>query len=130
VRADEPISVLIVDANREQAIALASHLRSAGGFRVDVHFDGKEAAESALRQRPDAIICEIELPGLSGFELAAKLRRSGCAPIFWVALTTRPQHAEDLFAAGFDRYFQRPVSFVEVETALRLHTFQRALKAR
>jgi CheY-like chemotaxis protein len=127
---DVSISVLIVDTNRDDALALANYLRAAGGFRVDVVCDTGTALERARRDPPDTIICEIDLPVMSGLELATRINRSSANPPFWVAYSARPQRAEDLFAAGFARYFRKPTPFLDIETAIRLHVYQRSLKTR
>src|SRR6516225_1545374 len=48
------------------------------GFSVSVALDGAEAMRLALAERPDIIILDIMLPGLSGLEVAKQLRQKKC----------------------------------------------------
>jgi len=72
--------------------------------------DGESALAEAARLSPDVVVCDISMPDLNGFELAARLREGGGALIL-VALTgfgsdeDRRRTAE----AGFDAHFVKPV---------------------
>jgi CheY-like chemotaxis protein len=64
--------VLIVEDNRDQAITLAMVLR-AWGFKTEIAYDGLTALEMADRAPPDAVLTDLGLPGIDGFELAKRL---------------------------------------------------------
>ena len=69
----EPPQVLIVE---DDTNALSGYLEflTEAGFRATGVSDGAEALEIALRQPPDAVVTDIALPGMTGFNLAAALR--------------------------------------------------------
>ncbi|MBM3310185.1 MAG: response regulator transcription factor [Candidatus Aminicenantes bacterium] len=56
------------------------------GFQVKSAADGEAALEAALREKPDLLILDIMLPGLSGFEVCRLLREKGCAsPVIFLS---------------------------------------------
>ncbi len=69
----EPAQVLIVE---DDANALSGYLEflTVAGFQATGVSDGAEALQIALRNPPDAIVTDIALPGMTGFNLAAALR--------------------------------------------------------
>ena len=67
-------SVLVIDDERGIADALAIRLRAAG-FEVRTAASGARGLESARESRPDAIVLDVRMPELDGFELHALLKR-------------------------------------------------------
>lgn len=64
--------ILVVDDEAPIANVVAMKLRNAG-FQVTVALDGVEAYESAKADRPDFLITDLQMPGMSGLELVARL---------------------------------------------------------
>jgi two-component system CheB/CheR fusion protein len=107
-----PCRVLIVDDNADSAETLAM-LLSHAGHRVETAADGPSALASALEIRPDVIVLDIGLPGMTGYEVAQRLRAEpSMASTFLIALTGygRPEDAQLAQAAGFDVHLVKPVS--------------------
>jgi DNA-binding response OmpR family regulator len=73
--------------------------------------DGNVGLESAARIRPDAVLVDIGLPGLDGFELARRLRAAG-SKLRLIALTGYgdSDHRRRGTEAGFDAYLVKPVA--------------------
>jgi CheY-like chemotaxis protein len=67
------ISVLAVDDDEIHRYAIG-RLLAASGFGVSLATDGQEALRSAAQSKPDVILLDVNLPGLSGFEVCAALR--------------------------------------------------------
>ena len=113
-----PLSVLIVDDHRDGAEVLALLLDSVG-HRATVVRTGPEALAAAARDRPDAVLLELRLPGLDGWEVARRLKAGGC-PARLVALTTcgRPEDRERSRAAGIDLHLLKPADPMTLLTAL------------
>ena len=65
--------VLLADDNRDASDMLAELLRMDGHTVVTAH-DGEEAAEMAMRLRPDVLVLDIGMPGLNGYEVARRVR--------------------------------------------------------
>src|SRR4051812_21418774 len=74
-----PRHILIVEDSADSADSadsLAMLLRFRG-HRVDVARSGTEGLAVAIATRPDAIVLDIGMPGLSGYEVASRLRATG-----------------------------------------------------
>jgi len=67
-----PAKILVVDDEAPIANVVALKLRNAG-LGVTVAYDGEEALGLALQDRPDFIITDLQMPGMSGIELCALL---------------------------------------------------------
>jgi PAS domain S-box-containing protein len=113
--------VLVVDDNRDSAETLAE-LAGIWGFEVEAAYDGLAALERAREWEPAFVVMDIGMPGLSGYEVARRLRED---PRFknatLVALTGYGQE-EDLLrsrAAGFDHHLVKPVDAARLESILR-----------
>ena len=72
----EPTRVLIADDSEEVLVREAAALAD-GCVVVDAVTDGPTALRSARRHHPDVIVLDISMPGMSGLEVAARLRESG-----------------------------------------------------
>lgn len=73
VAADMATVLIVEDAPSE--MALMSHYLQAGGYRVISAPSGQEGLDKAIAQKPDVIVSDIVMPGISGFELCRKLKR-------------------------------------------------------
>ena len=74
--AGTPLRILIVDDNVDTTTSL-TYLFGIWGHEVRVVHDGPSSLEAALAFQPDAVILDIGLPGMDGFEVAQHLR---CLP--------------------------------------------------
>jgi PAS domain S-box-containing protein len=107
-----PRSILIVDDNVDAADSLAMLLRLSG-HQVWTAYGGLAALEAAKSHRPQVVLLDIGLPGMDGYEVAARLRRdSTSVSITLVALTGFGQEDDrrKTHAAGFDYHLVKPVS--------------------
>src|SRR5262245_19434237 len=113
------LRVLVVDDNRDAARTMAKMLQILGHRTLLAH-DGHGAVEVAVRERPDAVLLDIGLPGLNGFEVCRSLRREGLTRELIVAITGYGQENDRQLAteAGFDFHFVKPVSFQKVQELL------------
>jgi CheY-like chemotaxis protein len=68
-------TVLVVDDEREIADAVATLLITQG-FDVLLAHDGEEAVETAVRERPDLILMDFQMPRLDGVQAAIRIRKS------------------------------------------------------
>ncbi len=112
--------ILVVDDNRDAAISLALLLNLAGN-ETQTRFDGQAAVEAAASFKPDAVLLDIGLPKLNGYEAARMIRAQPQGKsIVLVALTGWGQ-AEDRRKsreAGFDGHMVKPVDLDALKTLL------------
>ncbi|QJR10672.1 Polar-differentiation response regulator DivK [Usitatibacter rugosus] len=92
------------------------------GFEVVSVGSGEEAIEVARRSLPDAALLDIQLPGISGFEVLAALRSmQGTDRLPILAVTASVMHEERarILEAGFDAYVPKPVNIRELTELLQ-----------
>jgi len=118
---------LVIEDN-EQNLYLMSYLLGKHEFEIVSARDGREGIEAARTQNPDIILLDIQLPGMSGHEVARELRRDpGLASVPIVAVTSyaMPGDREQVLAAGCTGYIEKPINpetFVaQLETYLANH---------
>ncbi|MGI8601640.1 MAG: hybrid sensor histidine kinase/response regulator [Verrucomicrobiales bacterium] len=114
------IGVLVVDDNIDTAEGLARLLRGAG-HRVLVAYDGSRALEIAREQKLDAVLLDLGLPEMDGYETAARLRaETSCADCLLVAVSGYAQEEDRRRsrAAGFDHHLAKPIDFAELKRLL------------
>ena len=102
--------VLVVDDNRDAANALAL-LLNAHGIPHRVTHDGPSALLVADSFLPDAVLLDIGMPGMDGYEVARQLRgHPDHADVLLIALTgwSYPQDHARSRAAGFDHHLRKP----------------------
>ena len=103
--------VLIVDDNRDVADSTAMLVRMAG-YDVHLAYDGKGAIESAQRLQPDAVLLDIGLPGIDGYEVAQRIRGAASAGkplIVAVSGYGQDEHRLRSSKAGFDHHIVKPI---------------------
>jgi len=86
------VRVLIVDDN-DAMLARAAAVLARGCSVVGAVKDGPSALDAAVRLHPDVIVLDISMPGMSGFEVASRLRESGST----AALVFLTVHDEEEF---------------------------------
>ncbi len=115
------LKLLIVDDNVDLAHGLSTYLTAACRHEVRVAHSGASGIEAAASFRPDAVLLDIGLPDMDGFDVARRLRST--AGLSWVPLLalsgfSSDEDRERAAAAGFDRYFVKPVRFDALVDAL------------
>ena len=111
--------ILIIDDNADAGEILAMLLRGSG-HEVESALDGPSALKIFAQVRPQVVLCDIGLPGMDGYELAARMRECGQGPMpVMIALTGYgDSHNRDrALAAGFDHHVVKPA---DPEALLRI----------
>jgi CheY-like chemotaxis protein len=117
---ERPLRVLVVDDCADTRDSLRILLRLWGHETAEAA-DGHAALERAATFRPDVVLLDLAMPGLSGYEVARRLRRvPGLKHVRLIAATGFGQ-ARDLSAsraAGFDHHLVKPFDPVELQRLL------------
>ena len=120
------LRVLVVDDNVDSAEGMAILLNVKGNHETRVAHDGASALSTALAFRPHAIVLDIGLPGMDGYEVARRLRRRReTGRVLLIALTGygSPQDAMRVQAAGFDHHLVKPAASDQLLALLGQHRF-------
>ncbi len=108
--------VLVVDDNKDCADTLRD-LLDMSGFGGTVAYTGKEALQAVERELPDAVLLDIGLPDVDGYEVCRRIRSSGLKkqPVL-IALTGWGQEKDRRLAetAGFDSHLTKPADARQV----------------
>ena len=111
--------LLMVEDNPDLVANVVDFLEG-HGHTLDIAYNGFAALGFALEQNYDAMILDLMLPGLSGFEVCSRLRTAGLAlPV--LMLTARDGLDDKLegFASGADDYLVKPFALLELEARLQ-----------
>jgi PAS domain S-box-containing protein len=112
--------LLVVDDIEDCANTLAMLLRAHGQEATALH-DGATAIEWALEHQPDAVLLDIAMPGLDGYEVARRLReQQELQSTVLIAVTGYGQPADRrrALAGGFDIHLTKPVRWADLESIL------------
>lgn len=118
-----PLRVLVVDDNEDIADLMFVAL-GAAGYDVTLARDGEAALEAAASVRPDAVVLDLGLPGLDGFEVARRLRADPAhSGALLIALSGYGQASDRQRSeeAGVDLHLVKPVDFKALQAALDRH---------
>ena len=107
-----PARILVVEDERDIAALVAYHLTKEG-YRVRTAEGGQEAIEAAATERPDLMVLDLMLPGYSGYDVLAEMRRQPSlndVPV--IILTARREEADRVrgLELGADDYLTKPFS--------------------
>jgi len=117
----EPL-VLIVEDDRSTRLMYCDHLASSGFRIIDAH-NGFQALEKAREQHPDAVVTDLAVPGMDGFEFCRALQQSAdtrTIPI--LAVTGHSEYLDDpnrFRHAGILHVLLKPCEPAEIARELR-----------
>ena len=112
--------ILVVDDNDDAAELLSLMLEQAG-YQTTTVYDGVTALQAAHELTPTIVILDIGLPGMTGYEVAERLRQDErLAHTTLIALTGwgTPEDRRRAMAAGFDVHLTKPVAAEDLRAAL------------
>ena len=123
-----PRRVMIVDDNVDSAESLAA-LLVMNGHTVERVNDGHAAVAAAIAFAPDAVLLDISLPGIDGFEVLRRLRAAPQLERATIVAATGYGRDEDrarCLAGGFDGHLTKPVDLPELERLLNARVSRNA----
>jgi CheY-like chemotaxis protein len=123
--------VLIADDNKDAADSLMM-LLSVSGYEVRVAYSGPQALEIAGTYHPDALVLDIGMPEMTGYEVAIAIRKEPWgAGALLIALTGWGQQEDKNRAqsAGFDKHFTKPANAQAIEAAIAEFAQNRTVQA-
>lgn len=93
-------------------LELMTYLLHAWGHETLSAVDGASGIEMAMRERPDLIVCDIEMPGIDGYEVARRLKADPAlagVPVVAVTAFAMVGDRDKALQAGFDAHFAKPI---------------------
>ena len=113
--------ILVVDDDHDNADSLARLVRILGQEPI-VAYCGAQAVRVAEEQQPDLALIDISMPGMDGYETAARIRRLTGGRTILVAVTgwTRAEDRQRAADAGFDLHYSKPISVDALQDLLEI----------
>ncbi|MFM2417974.1 MAG: hypothetical protein RL385_2697 [Pseudomonadota bacterium] len=114
----ETLRVVLIEDDERLARLTARYLESHGVI-VTIAGDGREGLSEVLRLSPDAVLLDLQLPGLDGLSVCRQLRNRTDVPI--LVLTARDEEADRVLGleSGADDYIVKPFSSRELLARVR-----------
>jgi CheY-like chemotaxis protein len=113
--------ILVVEDNPDAAATMRDFLELSG-HEVELAASGKDGVQAARQFHPEVVLCDIGLPGMSGFEVAAALRRDPAtrsAKLIAVTGYGRDEDRRKSKEAGFDMHLTKPVDPAQLRDLLQ-----------
>lgn len=131
---EAPAKIMVVDDTPENLKLLSSLLKQ-NGYKVFALPRGDLALEAALRNPPDLVLLDINMPGLNGYETCRLMKKDPVLksiPIIFISALNQTIDKVEAFRSGGVDYITKPFYFeeiqVRVETHLKLRAMQRVLE--
>lgn len=113
-----PLQVLIVEDNSAARELLAESLRQSG-HAVTTAVDGPAALAACSRQAFDAVVLDINLPGIDGIEVARRLRtQPRCPRLIGCSAEVMSETHQAALQAGMDVFLEKPVALAQLAAVL------------
>ena len=118
-------TVLIVEDNEKNMKLARDVLQHQGHATLEAR-SGEEGLQLAMRQRPDLILLDIQLPGMDGIAMLQRIREQAslhAVPVMAVSASVMPEDQRHIDSSGFDAYMTKPIALkpflAEVERLLK-----------
>jgi signal transduction histidine kinase len=119
--ADQARRILVVEDNPDAAATMRDFLELSGHL-VELACSGTDGVQAARRFHPEVVLCDLGLPGMTGFEVAAQLRRdpeTSSAKLIAVTGYGRDEDRRRSKEAGFDLHLTKPVDPAQLRQVLK-----------
>jgi CheY-like chemotaxis protein len=112
-------TILVVDDHAEMARALAALARGLG-YNVTTAHGGQEALESVRRSPPDLVVLDLQMPGVSGFDVLRELRadpRFERLPVVICSAASSPYVRDEVLRLGAQDFVSKENAFEQLAGA-------------
>jgi PAS domain S-box-containing protein len=120
-----PLGHLLVAEDNLVNQRVAARMLERIGYRVDVADDGRQALEALQHNDYEAVLMDVQMPKMNGYEATAEIRRREGAerhtPIIALTANVMQGDREKALEAGMDDYVPKPVNREELEAVLERH---------
>jgi twitching motility two-component system response regulator PilH len=116
------ISTILVVEDSVTEMELISHYLNESGYKVIKATNAKDALDLAIKQKPDAIVTDVVMPGMSGFELCRSFKKNPATeklPI--IICSSKNQEIDRLWGMkqGADAYITKPYTREQLIRAIK-----------
>ncbi len=110
---NDPISTILVAEDNMDSRQLVEDVLRSAGYNVLTAVDGEEALEIVQAERPDLIILDVNMPGMTGFEVCARIKGNESLsniPVLMLTALSDVGHRVEGLSCGADDYLPKPFS--------------------
>jgi CheY-like chemotaxis protein len=125
---DSAVSKILVIDDEESFCQVIIKFLSQQGFEVVAAPDGKAGVGLAAEKLPDLILCDLNMPGMDGYEVLAMLRtdeRLADIPLIFLTGQSQPSQVRQGMNLGADDYLTKPVDLADLLSAIRVRLGRR-----
>ena len=125
---DSVVSKILVIDDEESFRQVMIKSLSKEGFEVVAAPDGKTGVSLAAERQPDLIVCDLNMPGMDGYEVLAALRREpqlADIPLIFLTGQSQPSQVRQGMNLGADDYLTKPVDLADLLSAIRVRLGRR-----
>ncbi len=120
--------LLVID-DQPQVLEIVSYLLSANGYAVATAKNGREGLEAARQIKPDLILCDVMMPGMSGYDVLQAARQDAdllATPFVFLTAKASPEDLRAGMNLGADDYLTKPFTEEQLLAAVRTQLEKRA----
>jgi two-component system cell cycle response regulator DivK len=118
------MSVVLIVEDNDKNMKLARDVLQAKGYSTLEAVTGEDGVRIAKEKRPDLVLMDIQLPGISGIDALKVLRgdaQTEKIPVAALTASVTPTDRSQIAAAGFDAFLSKPINLKEfLDTVKRL----------
>ncbi len=110
------MSLILIVEDNEKNLKLVRDVLQAKGHETIEAGNGEDGVALARERRPDLVLMDIQLPGISGIEAIARLRAdpaTAAIPVAAVTASVMQQDRRQITEAGFDAFISKPIALRE-----------------
>src|SRR5450432_2202504 len=116
------MSVILIVEDNERNLKLVRDVLQVKGYTTLEAITGEEGVRLATEHKPDLVLMDIQLPGISGIDALRIMRanpETAAIPVIAVTASVMQQDRRLITEAGFDAYVGKPISLKEFMDAVR-----------
>lgn len=114
--------VLLIDDEKDFCMFLKKNLEIRGGYTVMIANNGKDGIAAAVRNRPDLILLDIIMPGMSGFDVLKELKErdeTTAIPVIMLTAVNKDEAKERALELYNEDYIIKPVLLSDLEAKIK-----------
>lgn len=115
---------ILIAEDHPASLELMRYLLTASGYEVLTAADGEEALAVMRAERPDLLICDLQMPKIDGYEVLRQVREDPGLrhiPVIAVTAFSMVGDRERVLAAGFDDYQSKPIEPENIISQMEQH---------
>ncbi len=108
-----PHRILVVDDESDVVLIIKTTLQ-AEGYEVASATNGRDALDEAFETRPDLIVLDVMMPGMTGFEVLRQLKaneNTATVPVLMLTGVSDKKKIQEALESGIDYYLVKPFDF-------------------